>query len=26
MLSLISTDQRVPADHPLRRIKQLADE
>src|SRR5260370_12713853 len=26
MLSVISTDQRVPAGHPLRRIKQLADE
>src|SRR5215469_5667880 len=26
MLSLISPDQRVPKDHPLRRIKQLAEE
>ena len=26
MLAVISTDQRVPKDHPLRRIKQLADE
>jgi len=25
MLSLISTEQRVPKDHPLRRIKQIAD-
>ncbi len=26
MLSLVSPDQRVPSDHPLRRIKALADE
>jgi len=26
MLSPISTDEAVSADHPLRRIKQLADE
>src|SRR5438309_10753038 len=25
MLSLLSPEQRVPRDHPLRRIKQLAD-
>jgi transposase len=25
MLSLVSTEQRVPKDHPLRRIKQIAD-
>src|ERR1700682_1688485 len=25
MLSLLSPEQRVPSDHPLRRIKQLAD-
>lgn len=25
MLSLLSPEQRVPNDHPLRRIKQLAD-
>jgi transposase len=26
MLSLVSPEQRVPADHPLRRVKRLADE
>lgn len=26
MLSLLSPEQRVPADHPLRRVKRLADE
>ena len=26
MLSLLSPEQRVPADHPLRRVKQLVDE
>src|SRR5918911_2726465 len=26
MLSLVSPEQRVPADHPLRRVKKLADE
>jgi transposase len=26
MLSLVSPEQRVPADHPLRKVKQLADE
>jgi hypothetical protein len=26
MLNLLSPEQRVPKDHPLRRIKQLGDE
>lgn len=26
MLSLLSPEQRVPKDHPLRRVKQLADQ
>lgn len=26
MLSLVTPDRRVPADHPLRRIKALADQ
>ena len=26
MLSLVTPDQRVPKDHPLRKVKALADE